>query len=573
MFRSPLGWRWRGSILLLALVIGLVLLVLDPGRDRIRHDEALPLREQPHDRDSSDASIAIVDEATTMPPSRDAIDPPSPSSKGLRFLVLDQESNEPVVGAELAAIAASHAPVDLGRTDADGYLRCSLPFEEDEYVHVAVEASGFAQQTRNVGFVRDGEVEVLLAESASIRGTVVDPTGAPVPFANVLAFPTSKRISDLEQVAWIRNGWWPGAMGTCDATGTFTLEGLAPDVHHVVQAGSAAGISDGRDTAVPGQGARLTVALRQLVGAHVEVLEEDGDPLPSVALASSEGFFWGSRGVEPLPMSYRTSPVAGSFVLALTGLEAGSLLSQEPSTFLLLGLRSPEASGPALFEYGARWPGFREASGQGTLEPWGPGFPVRTVTLSPSGAVGILVVTFQMDPALAERRSTYSMPVASIAIQGVESRGSKQFEIGRLDRPSRFSVPIGLHEIQCMGGLGRAVHWTTSSGQREIVIQEGREAHVTFLVQGVGSLLFQIEDPEHPGYDGRVDLLLRGQTAAGWAALSPTLMRPPYRLPWVVAGDYEVQEVRAPGNEGHRSYPTLIRVEPGAESSVTLTLE
>lgn len=569
---SSRRWPWIVATLLVALTIALLSVALGNRRDRTA-DAAGTIRHEASDPDGLPAELAAVGTAATTPVSREEVDVPPATPEGLRFLVVAHGSKEPVASAELTALGASRPPFGLGVTDSEGVLSSDLPFEGDEYVHVAVEAQGFAPQTRNVGFQREGEVVVFLVEAGTLRGFVVDAAGAPVPYASVLAYPTSKRLSVPEQVTWLRNGWWPGGATTCDATGHFSLDGLAIGVRHAVVAGNASGISEDRDVGVPGQEAPMTITLRELVGAYVEAVQEGGEPLPTDGLSSNDGLYWGAREVDYLSMNFQKRPVEGSFVLALTGLDIDALLPTAPATELLLALKTSTTPGPYPFDYGVRWPGFRDASGRGTLEPWGPGFPSYTITMWPSAAVGYLVVTFDMEESLKEAPTSYRMPLASLLVQGLESSVIKELRVNALDEPSRFALPAGLYQVQCTGGLERRIDWPMVGGDRDLVIREGQEVKISFKVEGVGSVFFRFENHDDPGYDGRVDLVIRGQTAAGSTILTPTLMRPPYRLPYVVAGDYEIQEVRSPANDGHESQPGLIRVVAGAETSVTLVLE
>jgi protocatechuate 3,4-dioxygenase beta subunit len=248
---------------------------------------------------------------------------PSPGarSEAIRGVVVDGEGR-PVAGAEVAAARDGERSPARATSDAAGTFTitaAALPAEDEGYL-VGARASGYAPAL--VGGVRPGDrsLRIVLRRGMTLRGTVMDPAGAPCPGARVrltLRFPGLKKpLGGFEAMA--------------DEDGRYLFHGLTP-VEGALEATFRGSSSGEVPFSPPTGGNEMEIDLRVETGPTIEgtVRSAAGDPLPGIMVSATPvgrpGTTWAStdasgryaiRGLAALPHDVRATDPAGQWLEA-----------------------------------------------------------------------------------------------------------------------------------------------------------------------------------------------------------------------------------------------------------------
>jgi len=208
----------------------------------------------------------------------------------LEVLVLDKRDERPVPDAEVVlspgGSAAGRAELSFepelarGATGSDGSVRLAEA-PEGELFTVVVRTKGYVTESRSVT-MRPSEgprepLELRLTACGTLRGTVLDPDGKPVPGARVYAIPGDAPDMLLDhperEVFGSRGGHWVSLKAVSGEDGSFEITGLVLGGTYLLRAAAegfalSEAVLDYRD-----------VRLRGVAAAVVRVLTSDGAPV------------------------------------------------------------------------------------------------------------------------------------------------------------------------------------------------------------------------------------------------------------------------------------------------------
>jgi hypothetical protein len=207
------------------------------------------------------------DAAPTTPADPSLAAPPSPVAASLRGSVVDRDTGAPIFGAKVEALPARRrtggraparstaGPRASGTTDADGRFELS---DVSGGVFVRVSLKGYAADFRQVEAPSAEDLRFALARGATLRGRVLDVSGAPILGA------TLRSVADVY---------------AADAEGRFVVADLSPDERPelVVRAPGFAATPYGGPWP-PGDAAHDVVLQRERV-LDVAVVDDDGAPV------------------------------------------------------------------------------------------------------------------------------------------------------------------------------------------------------------------------------------------------------------------------------------------------------
>jgi len=172
-------------------------------------------------------------------------------------------SGTPVADADVALVylGGGRGGFPEGRTDAEG--GCLIGGIEPMRTFLAVvSAEGYPTHRSRPLWIgdRDLQVTVTLAESAGLRGVVVDSEGAPVAGVRVTLIPLLESAAAWNDYDSSDRG--PGsAFATTDDSGRFALDGLALGTYRIRVDANGHPIAEGIVETTSGSGGDLTISL------------------------------------------------------------------------------------------------------------------------------------------------------------------------------------------------------------------------------------------------------------------------------------------------------------------------
>lgn len=196
---------------------------------------------------------------------------PQAPREGAVLVRVVEEDDMPITGARV------RYGTDLelqGLTDGVGEIELVLG---ESSLDVEVSAEGFHPRRVKLS-PQAARVTVHLASQANLRGVVVDPGGAPIPFARILARPAAS-VPRVEFV--LGDGGEDWHRTTTSEAGEFQMRGLVPGRVYVLGAGATGWVlpkavvfSAGAAT----QKESTVITLAYAFGLHLRLTDADGGP-------------------------------------------------------------------------------------------------------------------------------------------------------------------------------------------------------------------------------------------------------------------------------------------------------
>jgi hypothetical protein len=202
-------------------------------------------------------------------------------------LVVDP-ANRPVAGAQVGWLHDDGIK-SLGATGLDGRLRLNATSELVEGDAIIASKAGFASRERFLAFPIGKELRIVLAQDASITGTVhaapgiVEVPGEMTVAAVPISMSMLSRVEDFK--SWLDD---PRVLvGRSDRDGRFALTGAAVGRKYVVHAGGTGWILASGGVAAKGGDPLIDLVVKPLFGARIHLIGSNGAPFHRIHASGS----------------------------------------------------------------------------------------------------------------------------------------------------------------------------------------------------------------------------------------------------------------------------------------------
>lgn len=286
-----------------------------------------------------------------------------PSSPNLHVRVVDQVGR-PVARARVVRWDP-HGWRALESTNAGGILEATIP--ECSGQSLAVHAEGFATAHRDLGARFPVDLVVTMNPERSLRGRVVDTSGAPLPGMTVVAWPSHRRPSgrDVAESVTARAIF---SQSTTDDAGRFTVRGLDPGTTHTLIAGGGGYVLVDPVAVAPSTDEGIELRLWRLHGIRLRVraagggrpvLSQDVGTTGCTSFRQASHFTY--RDIHPASAQAALSPPVRDHVLEGRG------YSLYDDLLLYASPDAPDRLGPIHYRFCV--PGYAPAEGELWVPP------------------------------------------------------------------------------------------------------------------------------------------------------------------------------------------------------------
>lgn len=505
------------------------------------------------------------------------------SGQGLRIRVED-DSGEGLTGA---SVDVSLPELDLaGRTGLDGACQLVVP-TGSEQAELVVRRVGFEPASRllTADVMAAGDVLVQLERAAgAIQGRVVWEGGPAAQGAHVLAWPSGHYPSAaaLAELGEPTRSRVPEELlcARTDASGRFSLEGLARHQSYTLSAAANAGILPSPPRFGVRSGDRLEdLVLRELYGVALVITGADGGPPPvSDALAAPllppGELLDAPTGVEPARLVPELV-LAGSEYLTTEWLRAPEgARHQDPLRITSLWYGPPSLGKLGRYAYRISLPGHREIAGSVRVPSLRAGLHVEIlqaeVACDGFGQLD-LVVQRVVPPGYRPAAS----PLGKLHLFPLQGDRELLFTVDR--RPYEThrirGIPFGRY-LATFSGLDATLVWP-ETGHTPLEI--GRSpAKLTIDLGGTCTREVVVEHVDGREYTGRLTLRLDKvlEGTSGSTVTYVVRQRGPYFLDGLVPGArYAVRPRFVPGVDVDDVEPVHFRPLASSDPPTRLVLE
>lgn len=566
---TPKMTRTQWTVLVALTVLGLALLLLNPGR---------------RETETQETRVTIVGTVPIAPvqpgrletgqPEFARSELPSNAARQWRVLILDAVTRLPIPTARLQLILENR-PYSLGSTSTEGYWEGQIPDAMASWL-VLAQADGYLDQEMSC----DAQtVEITLNPAGSIRGTVHAEGLTDVSSHSFWVIAWRSEVSDqiaLAPMEHLPNDYT--TLAPVQEDGAFILENLERDVSYsLLCVGEGYGTPELlRRVRADGQSVVLTIA--PVHGVLITFRDSLGGPLRAASALFQELPHTNYRVLsEPSEVLAFTSPNA-----VVLGLKEAVMENLANSLAALTFKRSPV---DPVIEYSAVRPGYRQVTGAFTVPQILDGLPRVEVAMSPwAEKWGKVEVRIKNSNPPSGREFNYGTTPDAVVRLVARDLLADPLEVPLvlemawpdLSKPTLIvgPLPAGFYSV----ALNSMVEELQSSSDenpqgglvQEVEIRDGEIAQIVFDASMRSCLNL---DPRDGGaaYLGPLVVMLENSEGGG-AHFS--FGGPPYRIPLMPALPVTVGLV--PGFRGlppgHHFAPVPVALIPGLQSELVIHL-
>ena len=343
----------------------------------------------------------------------EAVDAPAQS----QFITVSATDQKPLAGV-LLSLRNNDQYTLLGTTDAVGLLVCDTPIASSV---VIATLAGYCKEVLPLpaDVNKNGQIVIQMNEGRHLRGQVLLPNGAPAPAGFFVISRTlqQRQITSSTELDRFINGLDSSIVGAqTQAQGMFEIRDLPADGKAILFAGGPGFLSKNQFCET-NKNSFVTITVAELVGAWIQIVGEDAQPIPS----NIPGIAMGGS-VYPMPGVESYSDRDGRTILC------GSIKGEEQrleSEHLWMCLNSNSDGEDVLIKVGSGQLGYEPVSVELKAESILTGFPSYQIVMKD----------------LAEHRADLEFAFINYAIP-VNSKASYLVDGGIMTENSLFSFDL-----------------------------------------------------------------------------------------------------------------------------------